>query len=117
MASSPRTSLARCPEVGDTIEVYVERLEDRRGQLTLSYTKANHKLRWDIFEGALESGAVVEGEITKRIKGGMIVNLLGVEAFLPGSQVDVRPVRDFDVYVGKTMEFKVVKTNPRTATS
>ncbi|MGB3543983.1 30S ribosomal protein S1, partial [Rubrivirga sp.] len=101
------------PEVGDTIDVYVERLEDRRGQLTLSYTKANHKLRWNIFEGALESGAVVEGEITKRIKGGMIVNLLGVEAFLPGSQVDVRPVRDFDVYVGKTMEFKVVKTNPQ----
>ena len=100
------------PELGDEIDVYVDRLEDRRGQLTLSYAKANDKLRWNIFEGALESGAVIEGEIVKRIKGGMIVNLLGSEAFLPGSQVDVRPVRDFDVYLGKTMEFKVVKTNP-----
>ena len=107
-----KNEFGEVPEMGDEIDVYVERLEDRRGQLTLSYTKATHKLRWNIFEDALESGAVVEGEIVKRIKGGMIVNLLGVEAFLPGSQVDVRPVRDFDVYVGKTMEFKVVKTNP-----
>ena len=108
-----KNEFAETPELGDTIDVYVERLEDRRGQLTLSYTKANHKLRWNIFEDALETGGVIEGEILKRIKGGMIVNLLGVEAFLPGSQVDVRPVRDFDVYVGKTMEFKVVKTNPQ----
>ena len=100
------------PEVGDEIEVYVERLEDRRGQLTLSRTDAINKKRWDIVETALEKGSVIEGEIVKRIKGGMIVNLLGAEAFLPGSQVDVRPVRDFDVYLGKTMEFKVVKTNP-----
>ncbi len=108
-----KNEFGEVPELGDEIDVYVERLEDRRGQLTLSYTKANHKLRWNIFEGALESGAVIEGEIVKRIKGGMIVNLLGSEAFLPGSQVDVRPVRDFDVYIGKTMEFKVVKTNPQ----
>ena len=107
-----KNEFGETPKVGDDIEVYVDRLEDRRGQLTLSYTKAIDKLRWNIFDDALESGAVIEGEITKRIKGGMIVNLLGVEAFLPGSQVDVRPVRDFDVYVGKTMEFKVVKTNP-----
>ena len=100
------------PEVGDEIEVYVERLEDRRGQLTLSRTDAINKKRWDIVETALEKGSVIEGEIVKRIKGGMIVNLLGAEAFLPGSQVDVRPVRDFDVYLNKTMEFKVVKTNP-----
>ncbi|PAP77623.1 30S ribosomal protein S1 [Rubrivirga marina] len=108
-----KNEFGEVPELGDEIDVYVERLEDRRGQLTLSYTKANHKLRWNIFEGALDSGAVIEGEIVKRIKGGMIVNLLGSEAFLPGSQVDVRPVRDFDVYIGKTMEFKVVKTNPQ----
>ncbi len=107
-----KNEFGEVPELGEEIDVYVERLEDRRGQLTLSYTKANHKLRWNIFESALESGAVIEGEIVKRIKGGMIVNLLGSEAFLPGSQVDVRPVRDFDVYIGKTMEFKVVKTNP-----
>ncbi|MBC15362.1 30S ribosomal protein S1 [Rubrivirga sp. SAORIC476] len=107
-----KNEFGEVPEVGDQVDVYVERLEDRRGQLTLSYTMATHKLRWNIFEGALESGAVIEGEIVKRIKGGMIVNLLGSEAFLPGSQVDVRPVRDFDVYIGKTMEFKVVKTNP-----
>ena len=107
-----KNEFGEVPELGDEIDVYVDRLEDRRGQLTLSYAKANDKLRWNIFEGALESGAVIEGEIVKRIKGGMIVNLLGSEAFLPGSQVDVRPVRDFDVYLGKTMEFKVVKTNP-----
>ena len=107
-----KNEFGETPEVGEEIEVYVDRLEDRRGQLTLSYAKAIDKLRWNIFEGALESGAVIEGEIVKRIKGGMIVNLLGSEAFLPGSQVDVRPVRDFDVYLGKTMEFKVVKTNP-----
>ncbi len=107
-----KNEFGEVPEVGEQVDVYVERLEDRRGQLTLSYTMATHKLRWNIFEGALDSGAVIEGEIVKRIKGGMIVNLLGSEAFLPGSQVDVRPVRDFDVYIGKTMEFKVVKTNP-----
>ncbi|GAB5534243.1 MAG: 30S ribosomal protein S1 [Rubricoccaceae bacterium] len=100
------------PEIGEKIDVYVDRLEDRRGQLTLSYSKGIDKSRWNIVQEAMESGAVIEGEIVKRIKGGMIVNLLGAEAFLPGSQVDVRPVRDFDVYLGKTMEFKVVKTNP-----
>lgn len=107
-----KNEFGETPEVGDEIDVYVDRLEDRRGQLTLSYTKAIDKLRWNIIDDALETGAVIEGEIVKRIKGGMIVNLLGSEAFLPGSQVDVRPVRDFDVYLGKTMEFKVVKTNP-----
>ncbi len=107
-----KNEFGEVPEVGDEIDVYVDRLEDRRGQLTLSYTKAIDKLRWNIIDDALESGGVIEGEIVKRIKGGMIVNLLGSEAFLPGSQVDVRPVRDFDVYIGKTMEFKVVKTNP-----
>lgn len=108
-----KNEFAETPQIGDTIEVYVDRLEDRRGQLTLSREKAVQKIRWQIFDQAMEDGAVIEGEIVKRIKGGMIVNLLGVEAFLPGSQVDVRPVRDFDVYLGKTMEFKIVKTNPQ----
>ena len=107
-----KNEFSETPQVGDEIDVYVDRLEDRRGQLTLSRAKAIDKRRWIIVEDAMESGAVIEGEIVKRIKGGMIVNLLGAEAFLPGSQVDVRPVRDFDVYLGKTMEFKVVKTNP-----
>ena len=107
-----KNEFGETPELGDQIDVYVERLEDRRGQLTLSYEMAIDKLRWNIIDQALDTGAVIEGEIVKRIKGGMIVNLLGSEAFLPGSQVDVRPVRDFDVYIGKTMEFKVVKTNP-----
>lgn len=108
-----KNEFAEVPAVGDEIDVYVDRLEDRRGQLTLSRAKAIDKRRWMIVDEAMESGAVIEGEIVKRIKGGMIVNLLGAEAFLPGSQVDVRPVRDFDVYLGKTMEFKVVKTNPQ----
>jgi small subunit ribosomal protein S1 len=107
-----KNEFSEAPEVGDVIDVYVDRLEDRRGQLTLSRTKAIDKRRWMIVEEAMETGAVIEGEIVKRIKGGMIVNLLGAEAFLPGSQVDVRPVRDFDVYLNKTMEFRVVKTNP-----
>ena len=107
-----KNEFSEVPKVGDEIDVYVDRLEDRRGQLTLSRAKAIDKRRWMIVDEAMESGAVIEGEIVKRIKGGMIVNLLGAEAFLPGSQVDVRPVRDFDVYLGKTMEFRVVKTNP-----
>ena len=108
-----KNEFATVPKIGDTIQVYVDRLEDRRGQLMLSREKAIHKIRWNVIDEAMETGAVIEGEIVKRIKGGMIVNLLGSEAFLPGSQVDVRPVRDFDVYLGKTMEFKVVKTNPQ----
>jgi small subunit ribosomal protein S1 len=99
-------------EVGEEIEVYVDRLEDRRGQLMLSKTKADELRRWRRIEEAHETGGILEGTIVRRIKGGMIVNLLGAEAFLPGSQVDVRPVRDFDAYLDKTMEFKVVKLNP-----
>ncbi|MEL7360691.1 MAG: 30S ribosomal protein S1 [Bacteroidota bacterium] len=99
-------------EIGTEVDVYVDRLEDRRGQLILSKTKADDLRRWQTIDEAFENGGVLEGTIIRRIKGGMIVNLLGAEAFLPGSQIDVRPVRDFDVYLGKTMEFKVVKTNP-----
>ena len=99
-------------EVGDEVDVYIDRLEDRRGQLMLSKTKADDLRRWRKIEEAFETGGILEGTIVRRIKGGMIVNLLGAEAFLPGSQVDVRPVRDFDAYLDKTMEFKVVKINP-----
>ncbi|MEL6614983.1 MAG: 30S ribosomal protein S1, partial [Bacteroidota bacterium] len=108
-----KNEFGEVPEIGDEIQVYVEWLEDKRGQLALSREKAIDRMRWDIIEEAHENGTVLEGEIVKRIKGGMIVNLLGSEAFLPGSQVDVRPVRDFEAYLGKTMEFKVVKTNPQ----
>src|SRR5690606_17756103 len=85
--------------VGDEVEVYLERLEDRRGQLMLSKAKADDFLRWRKIEEAFETGGILEGTIVRRIKGGMIVNLLGAEAFLPGSQIDVRPVRDFDAYL------------------
>lgn len=101
------------PEIDDEIDVYIDRLEDRRGQLTLSRGKAVDLKRWRIIEEAFNTGAILEGEVVKRIKGGMIVNLLGAEAFLPGSQVDVRRVRDFEAYLNKTMEFKVVKVNPQ----
>ncbi len=98
----------------DEVEVLVERLEDYHGQLVLSKTKAAQLRRWQRIEEAHEKGDIVEGTIVRRIKGGMIVNLdIGdMEAFLPGSQVDVRPVRDFDTYLEKRMEFKVVKLNP-----
>lgn len=99
-------------EVGDTVEIYLERKEDRHGQPVISKEKAETVRRWQTIEEAFENEGVLEGTIVRRIKGGMIVDLLGAEAFLPGSQVDVRPVRDFDAYLGRSMEFKVVKTNP-----
>ncbi len=100
------------PEIGMEVEVYLERIEDRNGQLILSKRKATELLRWQTIETAYQTEGIVEGEIINRIKGGMIVDLLGTEAFLPGSQIDIRPVRDFDAYLGKKMEFKVVKINP-----
>jgi small subunit ribosomal protein S1 len=99
-------------EVGDEVDVYLERKEDRLGQPVISKQMADTVRRWQTIEQAFENEGVIEGTIVRRIKGGMIVDLLGAEAFLPGSQVDVRPVRDFDAYLGRTMEFKVVKTNP-----
>jgi small subunit ribosomal protein S1 len=98
--------------IGDEVDIFLERKEDRLGQPVISKEKADTVRRWQRIEEAFETEGVLEGTIVRRIKGGMIVDLLGAEAFLPGSQVDVRPVRDFDVYLGKTMEFKVVKTNP-----
>lgn len=99
---------------GDEVEVLVERLEDYHGQLVLSKVKADQLRRWQLIEEAHEKGTIVEGVIVRRIKGGMIVDLDigGMEAFLPGSQIDVRPVRDFDTYLEKRMEFKIVKLNP-----
>ncbi len=99
-------------EVGEEVDVFLERLEDRHGQLILSKLKADDLRRWQTIEEAHENEGILEGTIIRRIKGGMIVDLLGAEAFLPGSQIDVRPVRDFDAYLEKTMEFKVVKLNP-----
>ncbi|WP_241687987.1 30S ribosomal protein S1 [Ancylomarina salipaludis] len=97
--------------VGDTVEVYVESQEDKKGQLVLSHKKARALRSWDRVNSALENDEIIKGYIKCRTKGGMIVDVFGIEAFLPGSQIDVKPIRDYDIYVGKTMEFKVVKIN------
>ena len=96
---------------GDKVEVYIENQEDKKGQLVLSHRKARLSLAWDRVNEALESQEVIKGFIKCRTKGGMIVDVFGIEAFLPGSQIDVKPIRDYDVFVNKTMEFKVVKIN------
>ena len=98
-------------KVGDSVEVYVESQEDKKGQLVLSHKKARALRSWDRVNSALENDEIIKGYIKCRTKGGMIVDVFGIEAFLPGSQIDVKPIRDYDVYVGKTMEFKVVKIN------
>ncbi len=98
-------------KVGDKVEVYVETLEDKKGQLTLSHKKARSMRSWDRVNAALDNNEIITGYIKCRTKGGMIVDVFGIEAFLPGSQIDVKPIRDYDIYVGKTMEFKVVKIN------
>ena len=97
--------------VGDTVEVYVENAEDRLGQLVISHKKARQLRSWDRVNEALESEEIVTGYVKCRTKGGMIVDIFGIEAFLPGSQIDVKPIRDYDIYVDKNMEFKVVKIN------
>ena len=98
-------------KIGDKVEVYVESAEDKKGQLILSHKKARMSKSWDKVNEALEADAVIQGYIKCRTKGGMIVDVFGIEAFLPGSQIDVHPIRDYDQFVGKTMEFKVVKIN------
>ena len=98
-------------KVGDKVEVYVETQEDKKGQLTLSHKQARALRSWDRVNEALENDEIIKGYVKCRTKGGMIVDVFGIEAFLPGSQIDVKPIRDYDVYVGKTMEFKVVKIN------
>ncbi len=98
-------------KIGDKVEVYVEDQEDKHGQLVLSHKKARLAKSWEDINKAMENNEVIQGYIKCRTKGGMIVDVLGIEAFLPGSQIDVHPIRDYDVFVGKTMEFKVVKIN------
>jgi len=98
-------------KVGDKVEVYVENQEDKKGQLVLSHKKARLEKSWDRVNAALEADEITQGYIKCRTKGGMIVDIFGIEAFLPGSQIDVHPIRDYDVFVGKTMEFKVIKIN------
>ena len=98
-------------KVGDKVEVFVESQEDKKGQLVLSHKKARSARSWDRVNEALEKDEVITGVVKCRTKGGMIVDVFGIEAFLPGSQIDVKPIRDYDVFVGKTMEFKVVKIN------
>ncbi|HBL77464.1 MAG TPA: 30S ribosomal protein S1 [Prolixibacteraceae bacterium] len=98
-------------KVGDKVEIYIESLEDIKGQMILSHKKARAMQSWDRVNLALDNDEIIKGYIKCRTKGGMIVDVFGIEAFLPGSQIDVKPIRDYDVFVGKTMEFKVVKIN------
>ena len=98
-------------KVGDVVEVFIENQEDKKGQLILSHKKARASRAWERINEALENDEIIKGFIKCRTKGGMIVDVFGVEAFLPGSQIDVKPIRDYDMFVGKTMEFKVVKIN------
>ncbi len=98
-------------KVGDTVEVFVENQEDSKGQLVLSHKKARTAKSWERVNQALENDEIIKGYIKCRTKGGMIVDVFGIEAFLPGSQIDVKPIRDYDMFVDKTMEFKVVKIN------
>ncbi|MBQ9701526.1 MAG: 30S ribosomal protein S1, partial [Bacteroidales bacterium] len=98
-------------KVGDKVEVLVENAEDRKGQLVISHKKARQLKSWDMVNAAYESGEVVKGYVKTRTKGGMIVDVFGIEAFLPGSQIDIRPIKDYDVFVDTTMDFKIVKIN------
>ena len=98
-------------KVGDTVEVYIENQEDKKGQLVLSHKKARAARSWERVNAALDNNEIVKGFVKCRTKGGMIVDVFGTEAFLPGSQIDVKPIRDYDTFVGKTMEFKIVKIN------
>ncbi len=98
-------------KVGDVVEVFIENQEDKKGQLILSHRKARASRSWERVNQAMENDEIIKGFIKCRTKGGMIVDVFGIEAFLPGSQIDVKPIRDYDIFVGKTMEFKVVKIN------
>ncbi|RYU91273.1 30S ribosomal protein S1 [Mucilaginibacter terrigena] len=98
-------------KVGDTVEVFVESQEDANGQLVLSRKRAKTQKSWERINSALDNDEIITGFVKSRTKGGLIVDIMGVEAFLPGSQIDIKPIRDYDIYVGKTMEFKVVKIN------
>ncbi|RPI71875.1 MAG: S1 RNA-binding domain-containing protein, partial [Ignavibacteriales bacterium] len=97
--------------IGQEVDVVLESVEDQEGNLVLSKSRADFLRIWDKVLRAHETGEIIQGKIVKRIKGGMVVDLMGMEAFLPGSQIDIRPIRDFDAFVGQTMDFKVVKVN------
>ena len=99
-------------KVGDKVEVYVENTEDKKGQLILSHKKARQLRSWDMVNDAFNKDEIVKGYVKTRTKGGMIVDVFGIEAFLPGSQIDVKPIRDYDQFVDTTMDFKIVKINP-----
>ncbi len=109
----PANELRYLPDlkIGDTVEVYVESQEDANGQLSLSHKKARLLKSWERVNKACEDGEIINGYVKSKTKGGLIVDVFGIEAFLPGSQIDVKPIRDYDVFVDKTMEFKVVKIN------
>jgi small subunit ribosomal protein S1 len=109
----PRSEFRDMPElkVGDEVEVYVEKKESKTGQIELSRKKAKILTAWDKIQAALDNDTVIEGFVKRRTKGGLIVDIFGIESFLPGSQIDVKPIRDFDVFVGKKMEVKVIKIN------
>lgn len=98
-------------KVGDKVDVFVEAPEDANGQLILSRKRAKTQRSWESINEALDNDRIINGFVKSRTKGGLIVDIMGVEAFLPGSQIDIKPIRDYDIYVGKTMEFKVVKIN------
>ena len=98
-------------KIGDSVEVLVEKQEDKNGQLILSHRRARVLRAWEKVNVALDTGEIVNGQIKSRTKGGMIVDVFGIECFLPGSQIDVKPIRDYDEYVGRKMEFKIVKVN------
>ncbi len=110
----PITEFRYNPElaVGEKVEVFVENAENKKGQLVLSHKKARQLKSWDRVNQAMDNDEIIKGYVKCRTKGGMIVDVFGIEAFLPGSQIDVKPIRDYDIYVDKTMEFKVVKINP-----
>ena len=97
--------------VGDKVEVFVENTEDKKGQLILSHKKARQLRSWDMVNAAFNADEIVKGYVKTRTKGGMIVDVFGIEAFLPGSQIDIKPIRDYDQYVDTTMDFKIVKIN------
>ena len=109
----PLSELRYRPElsIGDSVEVYIESQEDKGGQLLLSHKKARSLRSWERINQALANDEIIKGLVKCRTKGGLIADVFGIEAFLPGSQIDVKPIRDYDIYVGKTMEFKVVKIN------
>ena len=104
----PLSEFRDMPElkIGDVVEVFVEDQEDKNGQLILSRKRAKTQRSWDLINQALENDTIINGFVKSRTKGGLIVDIDGVEAFLPGSQIDIKPIRDYDIYVGKTMEFK-----------